>query len=32
MLIQADWFVPDAPELAPGVAVAKARLAQKGLQ
>eukprot|EP00439_Symbiodinium_sp_Y106_P007986 s2976_g1.t1 len=23
MLIQADWFVPDAPELAPGVAVAK---------
>lgn len=21
MLIQADWFQPDAPELAPGVAV-----------
>ena len=23
MLIQADWFEPDAPELAPGVAVAQ---------
>ena len=25
MLIQADWFQPDAPELAPGVEVVKAR-------
>lgn len=23
MLIQADWFQPDAPELAPGIAVAQ---------
>jgi hypothetical protein len=25
MLIQADWFQPDAPELAPGIAVAQAK-------
>ena len=25
MLIQADWFQPDAPELAPGIAVAQAQ-------
>ena len=32
MLIQADWFQPDAPELAPGIAVAQAKHEKRPFQ